>query len=274
MRNVLLVLLTMAASVAGAETVIAVAPFEGTDTVAATREAGREYAEHVLTFLSQAPMLQVVERAQLDKLFGEIALSQSGALDESATLETGKMAGATHMVVGRFRTEGDELQVKARLVEIESGVVKGSAMQEGKDAGAVLDAVCIKLVEGLGITVTSNRAYRVKKVLGFTSVGLCVVLGGTAVWSHATYSSVDEEYRTSYNLSDGEYRGLRDEAELHYNMRWWMTGGSAVMLGVSLYLFLSNRAEYLFAAEDDEANVGIVPLLLPDGAGLAATVSF
>ncbi len=257
---------------AAAEPVVAVMPFEGPDTTETTRGIGREMSEHVATFLGQAPAIRVVERAQMDKVFAEMALQQSGVIDEQHAAEAGKMAGATHLVVGRFARDGGSVQVKARLVEVQSGTVAGSAMTEGKEQEKALNEASIKLAEALGMQVTPNRAFKVKRTLGWTSTGLCLVAGGLAVWSFAAYSAADEEYRTSYNLSAAQYDDLASTADLHQELRWYFGGSSLVLLGVGVVMLATNRTEWLFTPREMPAAM-VVPFLGPNGPGVCVTVA-
>jgi len=229
-------------------------------------------AEHVATFLAQAPMLKVVERTQLEKLLSEQALGLSGVVDEATAVQTGKLAGATHLVIGTYAYESGRLQVRVRVVSVETGVVAGSGMEEGKKQKAVLDAVSVKVVQRLGITVRHNRAYTVKKAIGWSAAGLCAVTAGLAIWSQTAYRDADQEYRTSYNLTADEYASLRDRAELHMNLRWWMAGSSALCFGAGAYAFASNRTEWIFSGA--ELAVSLAPVVLPGGGGVAAVVRF
>ena len=251
---------------------IAVAPFEGPDSSAASRQAGRDAAEYVSTFLAQCDQFEVVERAQLARLLEEFALGQSDVIDESTAVKSGKMAGATHVVVGRLSSESAANTVTARLVEVESGLVKGSAIGRAGSRDDALDQVCIKLSQALGVAVVRNRAYTVKRILGWSSAGLCLVGSGLTIWSQLSYSTADEKYRTDYNLTDAQYDDLHSEAELHMNARWYFAGTSAVLLGVGVYAFVSNRAEWLF--EETESAVSLLPVVGTDGGGAVIVWQF
>lgn len=269
---VLFVLFAVLIGRSRADTTIAVLPFSASGQAASDSGKGLAIAEHISSFLGQCEYVTIVERSQVDKVMGEIGLSQTGVMEEGKELDAGKLIGATHLVVGSYAAEGRGLKISARIVETESGEVKGSAIEEGGDESKVMDAVSVKLLRAMGIASTYDRSYTVKRVLGFSALGLCAGGAGLAAWTHVTYKDADEEYTTRYNLTRSEYKELRDRAELHMNARVWFAGGSAVALGGALYLLLSNRTEWEFDREG--STVGLTPVLGPGHAGVMVTRRF
>jgi TolB-like protein len=248
-----------------AEQRVAVLPFAGPDSTAESVSRGFRMAEHVATFMARSGIVKVVERSQVNKVMGEIALGQTGALDESKAARAGKMAGATHLVVGSYEQLGRNIKVQARIVNVESGTVAGSALEESTSESALLDAVSVQLLDALGVKASYNTTYRVKKTLGFVSSGLGAGLAGLAAWSHATYQQADEEYTSSYNLDAEEYQDLRDKAQFHYNARGYFGGGAVLMAGAAVYFFVSNKGEWIFS--EKETAFRVVPIMTPTAAG-------
>lgn len=229
-------------------------------------------AEHVASFVAQSERVTVVERARMDEVLGEIALGQTGALDESKAAEAGKMAGATHLVVGSYEQIGRTIKLRARLVDVESGTVVGSALEESTKESAVLDAVSVRLLDVMGVTASYNKSYRAKRVLGFVAGGLAAGLAGLGAWSQTTYTRADKEYTTSYNLNADEFGALREKARLHYNARGYFAGGAAIMTGAAVYFFASNKGEWIFTTK--ETALRVTPLWGGDGAGVEVTCGF
>jgi len=58
-----------------------------------------------------------------EKLMEEIALGQSGAVDESSAPKVGKMLSAGVVLMGSYQTVGDEIKISARMIVAESGEV-------------------------------------------------------------------------------------------------------------------------------------------------------
>ncbi len=77
----------------------------------------------------------IVERLQLWRIMEEQALQVTGAVDDAAVVEIGKLLGARHLIVGAFQRAGMMMRLTARLVEAQSGNV----IQSAKVTGAIED---------------------------------------------------------------------------------------------------------------------------------------
>lgn len=67
--------------------------------------------------------ISVVERSQIQKLLGEMALGQSGIIDPATAAQVGKMAGANMVVIGSYVDLGKKLRIDAKVVNVESGSI-------------------------------------------------------------------------------------------------------------------------------------------------------
>ncbi len=101
----------------------AVVPFENVGEEAALKSLGLVVSDLVVTDLARDHRLGLVERGQISKLMDELALQQSGAVDDSQALQLGKLSGARGLVVGRVADAGDDFIVSARAVDAETGTV-------------------------------------------------------------------------------------------------------------------------------------------------------
>ncbi len=104
--------------------------------------------------------LRVIERRQLLAVLQEQKLGSSELASKEGRLALGKMAGAQTLVVGGFAAIGDVLQVTARIVDVESGVILKSTSARGDVASArELGAkVSNDLAKDLGIEVARAAA--------------------------------------------------------------------------------------------------------------------
>jgi len=98
--------------------------------------------ELVLSIFTETQNLQIVERSQLQAVFDELALNQSGMVDLSSANELGKVLGVEALVVGSVTTLGDQLRIFARLIDTETGTVFAGA------ATTVLNTDTIKALAG------------------------------------------------------------------------------------------------------------------------------
>jgi TolB-like protein len=101
----------------------AVVTFEAVGQEAIDRSLGVVVTDLVVTDLARDHRLGLVERAQLNKIMDEMALQQSGAVDDKQAVEIGKLSGARALILGRVADAGEDFIVSARAVDAESGTV-------------------------------------------------------------------------------------------------------------------------------------------------------
>lgn len=126
-------------------------------------------ADSLGTALQSSGELRVVERRELLKILQEQKLGSSALASKEGRLELGKIAGAQTLIFGNFAAVGDILQISARIVDVESGVILKSSSVHGSvdSARALGEDLSRRLAQGLGISiaraaqasgVTDNRA--------------------------------------------------------------------------------------------------------------------
>jgi tetratricopeptide (TPR) repeat protein len=82
---------------------------------------GRLLAERITTELVNTSTIDVVERAQLDKVLSELRLNLSGLVDEHSTTSVGKLLGVEAIVIGTLTPVGKETEIHCRMVQVENG---------------------------------------------------------------------------------------------------------------------------------------------------------
>jgi TolB-like protein len=76
----------------------------------------------LITDLSQAgTSLKLIERGKIQSLLKEIALSQSGIVDDSAAIRAGKILGAQNIAFGSFVVFGNIVRIDTRIIKVETG---------------------------------------------------------------------------------------------------------------------------------------------------------
>jgi curli biogenesis system outer membrane secretion channel CsgG len=152
---------------------VAVFPFENNAVAGRERlDFLRDWLADVLAAkLHESGELRVVERRELLKILQEQKLGSSALASKEGRLQLGKIAGAQTIVFGNFSAIEDVLQVNARIVDVESGLILKSVAARGKaaEARAVGQQLSQDLGKGLGIAVartaeaaqlTDSRALR------------------------------------------------------------------------------------------------------------------
>lgn len=79
--------------------------------------------EKLIIALSKESNINVVERAQLDQVLEEYKLNNSGLIDESTAAELGRLLGVNALIIGNFVSWGDYLELTAKMVEINTGII-------------------------------------------------------------------------------------------------------------------------------------------------------
>jgi TolB-like protein len=84
---------------------------------------GRLLAERITTKLVNTGQVEVVERAQLDKVMQELKLGTTGLVDDATAKSIGKLLGVEAIVTGTLAQVGQETEIHSRMVRVEDGVI-------------------------------------------------------------------------------------------------------------------------------------------------------
>ena len=110
----------------GLDKKIAVAGFSYSD--GRDSRDGGVVADRMTTELVKAKKFKVIERKEIEKVFEELKVQRSGAIDSDSAKEIGKMLGADWIVVGTLtELPNRQLELNARLVGVESGEILNAA---------------------------------------------------------------------------------------------------------------------------------------------------
>jgi TolB-like protein len=98
-------------------------------------------AEWLSTALVKDKRLEVIERRLVKELLEEQKLSQSGLVEEEQATHTGRMLGVDKIVTGTIIQFLDTIEVNARVIHIEQGVVLVAEKILSKDLSKLEEAV-------------------------------------------------------------------------------------------------------------------------------------
>jgi TolB-like protein len=176
---------------------VAVLPFESQSSQGG--KPGNAVAEYLVSLLSGRPGVMLVDRMDFAKAMQELALSQSGAIDESRALQLGRTVAATYLLCGTVSDAIGQLVVHARLIDTEQGTVMAAASQPlpatsvasfvrealGEKSQVTSSVFRSAVVPGWGQFYTDQRARGVISLAGFVAAaGATGVVWGVAA-SHA-----------------------------------------------------------------------------------------
>lgn len=106
----------------GKDKAIAVAGFSYSDK--RDSKDGSVIAERLTTELVKVKKFKIIEREEIEKVFAELKLQESGAVEADSIKSAGKMLGVDWMILGTLtELEGRKIEVNARLVDVESGEI-------------------------------------------------------------------------------------------------------------------------------------------------------
>ncbi|HXU68112.1 MAG TPA: hypothetical protein VN947_02225 [Polyangia bacterium] len=112
-----------------AEPVVAVMPFR--DLSAARAPVGEAIRETLTVDLRETGV-RVVERGAIDRVIAEQSLEDKKRdLPAIGAVRVGTLVGATWIVMGAYQRAGGSVRLTARIVDVASGEVRGSAKADG-----------------------------------------------------------------------------------------------------------------------------------------------
>lgn len=156
---------TLISQTPGSPRTIAVPPmtFSGSDV--SLRPLERGMADLIITDLSRSAQLTVVERDRMQALADEIRLSESGAVDSSTALRTGRLIQAGNLVNGSIVQQGAQLRLDARVVNVASGVIgEPATVNNSIDALFAMEKQLVfQLFERLNVTLTPAERQLVER---------------------------------------------------------------------------------------------------------------
>lgn len=123
-------------------------------------------ADMFITEFSKINQFQVIERANLQQIFEEMKLGQSGALDNSTAQQVGKMLGAQNLILGSFMLMLDgKLRIDLRLVETETGITLKAEEETGspKELSTMVDNLLKKSLSNMNVKLSQDENQSLKE---------------------------------------------------------------------------------------------------------------
>jgi TolB-like protein len=117
---------------------VAILDFENTSGISKYDGLGKAMSSMLITDIEtnvSPKRLQLVERAQIQKILKEQTFQTSAAVDKSSSVKAGKLLGVKYLLIGDIYILNDVLIINARLTDTETGDIKFSKKQEGKITG-------------------------------------------------------------------------------------------------------------------------------------------
>jgi hypothetical protein len=124
---------------------------------------GEAIPDLLTAFLTADSNLQLVERTQIKKILEEMALGQTGIVDEETKAKIGKMTGAKFLVTGRAMIVGQQLFITSKIISTETSQV-GALIAKGPTDGK-LDEIVQDLATKISAYMAEKAAAMMPKVV-------------------------------------------------------------------------------------------------------------
>ncbi|MCP4807345.1 MAG: hypothetical protein GY913_32465 [Proteobacteria bacterium] len=146
------------AGLAQADT-LAVLPLEQASASEEFAGLGKGLAGMMTSDLHHVDSIDLVERDRIQAVLDELALAETGFLDEETAGKLGKGIGADALLVGSYSVVAGTIAIDARIVDADSGEVRSAADSSGpvEDWVAVQKDVVAVLVAQVEISASARR---------------------------------------------------------------------------------------------------------------------
>jgi TolB-like protein len=147
--------------------ILAVMPFRSVgDSVALN--LGAAFSETLTTKLVGVRGLKVYERAQFEKVTGELSVQRDSAelFDAASVAKAGSIVSMDYMVVGSVTLAGKQVSCQLRLVRVRDGQAAMSQQFLGAYPGdlfSMQDAIALKVIDALKLNLSELEKRKVAK---------------------------------------------------------------------------------------------------------------
>jgi tetratricopeptide (TPR) repeat protein len=142
----------------GASNTLAVTYFGDKGLPEQASPLGKAFAAMLMTDLSKAKSLQVVERIRLQKLLEEIQLGTSGLVDLRTAPRVGRLLGAGKIVTGNMLAGGEKIDVSGLLTNVPTGSEVGKQEANGllTEFFKIEKAIAFGILRDMGVPLTKE----------------------------------------------------------------------------------------------------------------------
>jgi tetratricopeptide (TPR) repeat protein len=163
----------------------------------------RGLADMVITDLSQAKTLTVVERSRMQVLMDEMGLGQSGLADEQTAPRVGQLLGAKKVVQGSFLDlAGGRLRLDANLSDVAARTLKAVDETSGDLARFFrLEKILVfKVVDELGIKLTQTEEDAILTIPTENLLAFLAYSRGLEARDRGDFASAQNEFQQAINI--------------------------------------------------------------------------
>jgi hypothetical protein len=176
-------------------------------------QAGLAMAELGITALTSDKRFTPVERTEFKKIASELALSQSGIIDEAKAIDAGKQLAARYLLIGTITEERGMRMVSARIITTETGAVVAAVTGKivVRDMDKMTKDIFAELASPGGALFRSivlpgwGQFYTGHKVRGGIEVGGAIAGAGMLVYSFVALTNARQDAAPYINRTQASY---------------------------------------------------------------------
>lgn len=120
---------------------------------------------------------ELVERTQMDKIFDQFNVQNTGCVSDSCAVELGKMLQADRILIGQVGLVGKTYSVSARIVDVGSSRTLRTADRQYQGA---IDAVMNTVIPGLGDELLIGKVKKKSHTKLYLLAGAVIAAGAGA----------------------------------------------------------------------------------------------
>jgi TolB-like protein len=174
-------------------------------------------AEMFTTELGKIKGLRLVERRQLTKAVAEMALGQSGLLDDAQAQKTGKIIGAEILLLGSFTYNfNGAIRIDTRLVKTETGeTIKAEEVTgKRKDLFRLVNKLSFQIADGLQIKLDKESKTALKESPDISYEAALAFSQGLGLEEAGKKVEALKKYQEALNLDKNFKRAQEKIAEM------------------------------------------------------------
>ena len=163
-------------------------------------------AQMLTSELSQVQGLQLVERADLNRIIEEMKLAQAGMIDERTAQQVGKLAGAQHLLLGGFiYLPSKKIRLDVRVVEVETGRTLKAGERTGKEEQLfdMVKELNQKLVKDLAVRVSAAETAKLENLRNVKFQAVLLYSQGVQLEDRGDSAGAKKKYREAVSVDAG-----------------------------------------------------------------------
>ncbi len=198
------------------ENTVAVLAFQNLSKNPELAPLGKGLAEMMITDLSQARTLKVVERVKMQKLLEEMGLGMSGVVDEKTAPRVGKLLGSSRLVKGAYLDlDNAQIRLDAGIVGTRSGDFRKTPPTSGQmEALFRLEKnLVFTVIDQMGIPLTKEEREAIQYIPTESLLAFLAYSKGLDYEDRGMYDQAQTEYKKALSI-DPKFKMAQQRKEM------------------------------------------------------------